>query len=69
MNIAGEHGHVKKRYYKKHRDKTTKATKRGGISQTIYDGWSKTRIEAEIAKCDVICSNCHRKHHWNELQN
>lgn len=30
--------------------------------------WSIERLEAEIQKCVVICSNCHRKLHWEERQ-
>jgi len=29
-------------------------------------GWSKERIMSEIAKCKVLCSNCHRKLHYDE---
>ena len=36
------------------------------ISVAIGWGYSWERILAEIAKCDVICSNCHRKLHWEE---
>ena len=28
--------------------------------------YSLVRLRAEVKKCEVICSNCHRKHHWNE---
>lgn len=28
--------------------------------------WSIARIEAEIAKCDLLCSNCHRIRTFNE---
>ena len=28
--------------------------------------WSKKRILIEIAKCTVLCANCHHKFHWEE---
>lgn len=30
--------------------------------------WSLERIRAEVAKCDLLCSNCHRKLHASESQ-
>ena len=36
------------------------------LSNAIGRGWSRDRILAEVAKCDVLCANCHMKHHWNE---
>lgn len=30
--------------------------------------WSIKRLESEIAKCHIWCSNCHRKFHWEERQ-
>jgi len=38
-----------------HRDPTTKVL---NVSGTHY-AWS--RVEAEIAKCDILCANCHRE--------
>lgn len=40
-----------------HRDPDTKDR---NVSATWLT-WGKERILAEIAKCDVICANCHRK--------
>lgn len=50
-----------------HRDP---ATKHGNIADIICRaGWGMKRLQAEIAKCDVRCCNCHRKRtraeqHW-----
>lgn len=33
------------------------------VSQVISKGWGKERIMEEIAKCTVLCANCHRKEH------
>jgi hypothetical protein len=40
--------------------------KLGDISAATANGWPKKRILAEIAKCQVLCANCHLKLHWNE---
>lgn len=42
-----------------HRDPTQKVLE---ISLAIAS-WSIKRIQAEIDKCDLLCSNCHRKLH------
>lgn len=37
------------------------------LSTVVTNGqWSKERILEEVAKCDVLCANCHAKHHWDE---
>ncbi len=36
------------------------------VSKAVDYNWSKQRILTEIAKCSVLCSNCHRKLHWQE---
>lgn len=40
-----------------HRDPKTK---RESISTLVCEGFSWKTIEIEIAKCDVLCSNCHQ---------
>lgn len=43
------------------------AAKLGNIGQMIRDCVSKERLAAEIAKCEVLCANCHRTRTANEL--
>src|ERR1700680_1765034 len=37
------------------------ALKLDTLSQMIWGGSSLKRIAAELAKCDVVCANCHRR--------
>jgi hypothetical protein len=30
------------------------------VATAVTWGWSIQRLQSEIAKCDVVCSNCHR---------
>lgn len=32
----------------------------------VAEGYGIERIMEEINKCEVLCSNCHRKHHYEE---
>lgn len=38
-------------------------TKKATISRLYAGTWGWPVIEAEIAKCIVLCANCHRKEH------
>lgn len=38
--------------------------KEHGISKMVAEGYSIERIKKEINKCEVLCSNCHRKKHF-----
>ena len=48
-----------------HQDPTKKEV---NIGEAFRLGYSKKRIEAEMEKCIVLCSNCHRKLHYQERQ-
>jgi hypothetical protein len=34
------------------------------LAGALRKGWGKKRILAEIAKCELVCSNCHRIRTW-----
>lgn len=44
-----------------HKDPLTKEINPSAMSGR---GWSIERINKELKKCDVMCANCHRKHHY-----
>jgi len=43
----------------------TPEAKRFGIGENSKGKCLKT-LQAEIAKCQILCANCHRKIHWEE---
>lgn len=45
-------------HHLRHKDST--------VSNMVGSGYSKERILKEIAKCEVLCANCHRKVHYKE---
>lgn len=45
------------------RDKTM------SISEMVTRGWSTEEVLAEIAKCELVCSNCHRVRTFNRRSN
>ena len=37
--------------------------KETNVATACRAGWSIPHLQAEMAKCIVLCANCHRKHH------
>jgi hypothetical protein len=35
--------------------------KKGNVSEFRGLGWSLKRVKQEVAKCELVCSNCHRE--------
>lgn len=42
-----------------------KGNKKLNISCMVAQGFGKDKILKEVKKCIVLCSNCHRKHHFS----
>jgi hypothetical protein len=42
----------------------TGTDKKINISDAVKRGWSKAHILAEIAKCELVCANCHALRTW-----
>lgn len=40
-------------------------TKERSVSEMVNDGYSTASIREEIAKCLVLCANCHRREHYD----
>ena len=40
--------------------------KEAGLAQMVHNAVGKKRILKEIAKCEILCSNCHRILHYDE---
>jgi L-lysine 2,3-aminomutase len=36
------------------------------VTVAVSHGWSRERLLKEIEKCQVLCSNCHRKLHYDK---
>ena len=45
-------------------DHTDSTTKREAVSTMVETGMSQKAILTEIAKCDLVCANCHRLRTW-----
>lgn len=43
---------------------TDPSAKTISVYKAVARGWGQDRILAEIEKCEVLCSNCHRKAHY-----
>ncbi len=46
-----------------HRDPSKKEITINGMLEGKY---GPAKIDIEMQKCDVLCSNCHRKLHWEQ---
>tara|TARA_Y100000034_G_C6686333_1_gene301968 strand:- start:80 stop:679 length:600 start_codon:yes stop_codon:yes gene_type:complete len=47
---------------------TDPANKTNSVSKMVRQVRPEERILEEIAKCEILCANCHKKHHWKTLK-
>jgi len=59
--LSGQIAHWALEYHHRHGEE-----KIASISYLVGNGYGRQTIEDEMAKCDLICSNCHRMEHYNE---
>lgn len=41
--------------------------KRDGICNMSFGRYNLIRVKEEIAKCEIVCANCHRERTWKRL--
>jgi hypothetical protein len=61
--------HKKYPYYIMHFDHRDAKQKSFNISQAASRSSSKEKLELEIKKCDIICSNCHAEREYQRRSN
>lgn len=44
------------------------ATKEYSVARMVTGPYNLEQLKAEVDKCEVLCSNCHRVLHWEEKQ-
>ncbi|MEK7551692.1 MAG: hypothetical protein AAB532_03775 [Patescibacteria group bacterium] len=42
--------------------------KLNSVARLIHNGWSKAKLLEEMAKCDLVCANCHRIRTYKRLR-
>jgi hypothetical protein len=61
--LSGEESPWALDFHHRHENRQEKTT---SVSHLVSGGYGWDRIMEEVALCDVICANCHRKEHYEE---